>query len=174
MGDSEWKNKRLEVRYSIASLLIAETFVLILTIIGVESYISSKINDALIVTICIIIFGIFIYLWFRAFRITVENGVLTYKQLFGKTRVIRIDDIEEAYTEIGVKHKGDEYRAFIRLMIKPKKGCGVEGFYINLKPFEEKGIHQLFEILPMRKGKKSRRLSVLPLEKDEDVNDERT
>lgn len=164
----ENKITKLEVRYSKGSLVIAESFVLLLTIMGIMSYISSKINDVLIVTICIIIFGIFVYLWFRSFRIIVEEGVLTYKQLLGRNRIIRIEDIEEAYTEIGVKHKGDEYRAFIRLMIKPKKGCGVEGFYINLKPFEEKGIRQLFDILPMRKGKESRRLSVLRWEKDND------
>ncbi len=154
------ENKELEIKYSKGSLLIAESFVVLVIVLGI---IASKNLDSLIGidTFIIFVIGIFIYLWFRSFRITVRNGILTYKQLLGKTRVIRIEDIEEAYTEIGVKKKGDEYRAFIRLMIKPKKGVNVEEFYINMKPFEEQGLRQLFEILPMRKGEQSRRLEVI-------------
>jgi len=153
-----------EVRYSFVSLVIGESLISIVTILYLFLIIEKGFQiDILMVTLFFIMVQFFMYIWFKSFRIKVKEGVLRYSQLFGKTKEIRIEDIKEAYTEIGIKRPEDTNKAFMRLIIKPKEDSGVEEFYINIKPFDENGIRKLFELLPMRKG--SHRTTVIDWER---------
>ncbi|HRR62030.1 MAG TPA: hypothetical protein P5547_13945 [Spirochaetota bacterium] len=160
-------NSILKVNYSLSSMIIAEIFVFILLgIYLLAIYKNPNEDSCVIVFFAILFFGIFVFIWFRSFKIVIKNGVLKYSLLLGKRKEIPLEEIEEAYIEIGVNSKEDVYKAFMRLVIRPKKYSNIKEFYINLKPFEREGISKLLKILPMRKGKGCRRLDIIKNNKE--------
>ena len=143
-------NDRLIIKFSIPSLIIAETFIGIPFIIGLLGAFRYPRHDIFIMVTGIFIFTILAFLWFKSYHIEIINGILKYRSPFGRMKQILLNDIEKAHIDIGVLEKKDVYRAFVRLVLQPKSTSKTKGFYINLKVFEKNGVKQLLDILPMK------------------------
>ena len=146
-------NDRLIVKFSVPSLVIAETFIGIPFVLSIIAVLKNPYNINLNGWILIIgNLGLVIlaFLWFKSYHIEISNGILKYRSPFSKIKQIPLNDIEEAGINIGVIEKKDVNRAFIRLVLLPKSTSQVKGFYINLKVFEKNGVKQLLDILPMK------------------------
>jgi hypothetical protein len=141
---------RLVVKYSKTSLAIAEAFIFLPLVIGIMGIVKRPRVDVYLLVAGILIFAIIAFLWFKSYQINIENGILHYYSPFFKKRAIPLNDIEKAFIEIGNVRKKDEYRAFERLVLKPKLASQSQGFYINLKVFEYEGVKKLLALLPMK------------------------
>jgi len=91
--------------------------------------------------------GIYIGVWYAAFRVTVIDGVLTYRTLIGRTKVIRLDDIERAHFEVGEKRYSDRDRPPVRIFIKPRGDSRLAPFDINAAVFDNDDFAALIRIL---------------------------
>ena len=86
--------------------------------------------------------GVGIALWLRAFRLTIADGELTYRTLFG-SRSIRVADIERAETQLVATGRGS-YRV---LVINPRPETMQEPIRVNIKVFSREDLRCLFDLL---------------------------
>lgn len=137
------------MHYSVKGLVMLEIIPISLFVLYIALYIYKPHDSALRVVIVLLIIIIFLYVWHKSIRISVKNGVFEYRSIFRK-RIIRIDDIREAYIQVGLVGWKDYYRSSNRLMIRPKSGSHVKEFYISIWVFNLEDMRKLMDLLPMR------------------------
>jgi hypothetical protein len=81
-------------------------------------------------------------IWVRGFRILVSESEIAYRSGFGGTRVLRIADIQSAWTEMG---RDTASAAFYRLVLQSRDSD--QPVVINMKVFARHDILKLVEIL---------------------------
>jgi len=139
------------VKYSKGSLLVFEFMFGIvaipMSIIAFkEREINSIVNALLWIILCVIIYFIF-----KSYWVKVEEGLLTYNSFFGRKKIIKLEDIEKAWIEVGISDVSDLFRPMIRLVIKPKIHTEMKPFYIHMKVLEKINGVRLMNILPIEK-----------------------
>lgn len=88
-----------------------------------------------------------IVLMVKSYSVQVRNGILRYRSLLGGSREIRISDIESVAVEFGRRQYSDRFRPPYRLVVKPRKSAGQDGFDINFKVFSRGDIHKLLGLM---------------------------
>ena len=104
-------------------------------------------------TICFSAILILIFAWVRRFRIVVDETSLSYTSLFGGKKIVKLDDITTAHTEIGSK---DRFGPVMRFELECKPPSREHQIVINMKVFSRKDLHSLFEILHDKMAKPPR------------------
>jgi hypothetical protein len=92
----------------------------------------------------VIFAGVLLYL--RSFRITIRNGLLSYRFLFCGTRSIKLSDIKQATVDVRLLTSRAR-RPPYALSIEPLPGIQTNPFVINMKFLSKEHLRTLFEIL---------------------------
>ena len=142
------------VKYSKSSLFIIEfLFGIVGILMSVIAFkfrdIESIINALLWIILCVVIYFIFKTYWVK-----VEEGLLTYNSFLGRKKIIKLEDIEKAWIEVGVYDVYDLFKPMIRLVVKPKRHIEMKPFYIHMKVLEKINGVRLMNILPIEKKSK--------------------
>ena len=72
----------------------------------------------------------------------------------GRKKIIKLEDIEKAWIEVGVYDVYDLFKPMIRLVVKPKRHIEMKPFYIYMKVLEKINGVRLMNILPIEKKSK--------------------
>jgi hypothetical protein len=96
-----------------------------------------------------------VFVWYRAFSLRLNQGMLCYRTLFSGVTTIPIIDIEGARIEIGCFTFSDRFRPTVRLVIAPRKRSGVRQLDVNVKVFEQDDIERLLDVLPFADGERN-------------------
>jgi len=141
----------LHVRKRPAFLYIAESFVGFFFAVFIVGALKGRPVAGMYQLIAVVFgCGIYVALWYAAFRITVVDGVLAYRSLLGRTKVIRLGDIERSSFEVGEKRYSDRDRPPVRIFIKPRRETGLAPFDINAAVFDVYDFAELRRILADR------------------------
>jgi hypothetical protein len=95
---------------------------------------------ALIMTAALF-FGFMI--WISAFRLSLREGVLKYRSLFGGLRSIRLSDVERAEYKFAPEAA---FGPFVQLVLTPHPNAGPP-VVINMKVFSRADLDNLLDIL---------------------------
>lgn len=100
-------------------------------------------------TLLLSIVNVITILWHRTLKIEISNGILIFRSLFKKPKIIAFNNIQKAAIETGYQRPVDKKRPFIRLVIYPKPGIGMNDFAIPMNSFDKNGMRKLLQILPI-------------------------
>lgn len=138
IGSSE---PQLDARASVKSYVILTLVWIVLAVVGGVEMFSGRTTSRFQFYVPLIV-TVYFALWLAVFRLQVANGMLTYRELFRKTRSIALTDIARVQRRYG---RGRSF-AF-HLMIYPRAAAESDSFAINMRVFSDQDVRSLFEIL---------------------------
>ena len=144
-------NNNFTVKYSKASLLIFEILFGIFSIIVILGAFKDKKTESILFALLCVSLCLIIYLIFKSCWVKVQEGLLTYNCFFGRKKVIKLENIDKVWIEIGIMNFFDLFKPRIRLVIKPKICSNINPFYINVKMLDKKNLERFLEILSIDK-----------------------
>jgi hypothetical protein len=100
----------------------------------------------LAVAICFLGLG-FVFVWLRAYQITVENGRLQYRSLWRGRQTVPLSDIQSAKIEIGNPNSGDAMKPPVRLVVQYVEAGKARHVCINLKVFSRSDVEEVLSLL---------------------------
>ncbi len=106
-------------------------------------------RDSSALVIFAIVFGsmILMFLWLRAFTLTIDAGSITYSTLFGGRRSIALHDVARIEWKFWYGQGSEIMKPPIRLEVTPKSNRSASAITINAKVFDRKGLAQFVEFV---------------------------
>ncbi len=87
-----------------------------------------------------------VLLYLRSFRITICDGLLSYRSLFRGTRSIKLSDIKQAKVDVRLLTTPSR-RPPYALFVEPLPGADAKPFVINMKLLGRENLRRLFDLL---------------------------
>jgi len=146
---AEKKHPVLVMRPSTASIVVMWSFVgLVFGILAVGAFRNP--SGWTPAAVCLAI-GVLGTLWFRSFRLDLDDDSLRYLAPLRPVLSIRLQDVTAARVEVGLKRYSDLFRPMLRLAITTSGSQPTKTYYVNMKVFRRADVDELLRIL-RRKG----------------------
>jgi hypothetical protein len=130
-------------RAALSTLLIFESFAVVITCLFLYAGFVRHVGWG--GTIVGLVLCASIFIWWRAFLVTVDDYELRYKSLFTSEKIIKLGNITKAFRTVEFRSKGN--RPPIRIEIYGTIDGKEMSFDINLKPFPLAEVRKLEQLL---------------------------